>query len=132
MSEIQQLLARAERVEVVVVLFRNDFYLAMTPTANPSLHDLEGEYWKMEFQPGWTITADNEDSLTANSTEPYEAPAGWRWVATMALVLIPEPTGPPGKCFGHGIWFPMAGIDPTPQIEAFIGFLCTAMEKISY
>jgi hypothetical protein len=42
----------------------------------------------------------------------------------MALVLIPERSGAPGMGYGRGVWFPIAGINPTPQVEAFLDFLC--------
>lgn len=130
MGEIQEMLAKAVRVEVLTVLFRKDFSaMAMEPTLDPALNDLEGECWLMEPQPVWTVTADNDDNMTAHSTEPYEPPACWRWVATIALVLIPEPCGPQGMCFGRGIWFPMAGINPPQQIEVFLDFLCDEMVR---
>jgi len=47
----------------------------------------------------------------------------------MALVLIPERSGAPGMCCGRGIWFPMAGVNPTPQVEAFLDFLCGEMVR---
>jgi hypothetical protein len=124
MSEIQRMLAKAARVDVATVLFRNDFYgLGMEPIHNPAMNDLEAECWRMEPQPGWTITADSEDNMTAHAPEPYDVPQGWRYVATMAVVLIPDPNRTDGMCFGRGMWFPMAGINPTPQIESFLDFL---------
>jgi hypothetical protein len=128
MSEIQEMLAKAQRVEVLTVLFRNDLYaLAMEQKLNPAVNDLEGECWRMQPQPGWTITADSDDNMTAHAAEPYEPPDDWRWVATMALVLIAERSGAPGMCCGRGIWFPMAGINPAQQIETFLDFLCDEM-----
>ncbi len=128
MSKIQQVLAKAERVEVMAVLFRPDFYaMALEPELNPALNDLQGECWRMEPQPAWTVTADSDDNMTTHATEPYEPPADWRWVATMALVLIPKRSGAPGMCCGRGIWFPMAGVNPPPQVEAFLDFLCDEM-----
>jgi len=130
MAEIQRLLAKAQRVEVLTVLFREDFYaMATEQKLNPAINDLEGECWRMQPQPGWTTTADGEDNMTAHAAEPYEPPACWRWIATMALVLIPEPCGPPDMCFGRGIWFPMAGINPPQQIEVFLDFLCDEMVR---
>ena len=115
MSEIQRMLANATRVDVAIVLFRDDFYdAAMEPVHNPAMNDLE-ECWRMEPKPGWTITADREDKMTAQAPEPYDLPKGWRYVATMAVVLIPDPNRTDGMCCGRGIWFPMAGINPTPQ-----------------
>jgi len=128
MAEIRRILAKAERVEVLTVLFRNDLYaLAMEQKLDPAVSDLEGECGRMEPQPGWTIAADSDDNITAHSTEPYEPPADWRWVATMALVLIPEGSGAPGMCCGRRVWFPMAGVDPPPQVEAFLDFRCDEM-----
>jgi hypothetical protein len=109
-------------------LLRNDLY-ALTMEPEPEMNDLEGECWRMEPQPAWTVTADSDDNMTAHSTEPYEPPDDWRWVATMALVLIPERSGAPGMCYGRGIWFPMAGVNPTPQVEDFLAFLCTEMVR---
>jgi hypothetical protein len=74
MSEIRQLLAKAQRVEVLTVLVRKDFYMAMEPMLNPAINDLEGECWRLQPQPGWTITADGEDNMTAHATEPCEPP----------------------------------------------------------
>jgi hypothetical protein len=117
-----EMLAKAERVEVAIVLFREDFLaLAMKPELDPAMKDLD-ECWRIEPKPGWTVTTDDEDNMTALATEPFEPPAGWRWVATMALVLIPNPGGPPGMCFGLGTWFAMAGVNPTPRMEAFLDF----------
>jgi hypothetical protein len=91
MSEIQQLLAKALHVEVMTVLFRKDFHdLAKEPAHDVAMIDLEGECWRLQPQPDWTITADSEDNMTAHATEPYKPPADWCWVATMALVLVPE------------------------------------------
>jgi hypothetical protein len=124
MTEIQRMLANATRVDVAIVLFRNDFYdLAMEPVHNPAMNGLEGECWRMEPQSGWTITADSEDNMTAPEPEPYDLPQGWRYVATMAVVLIPDPNRTDGMCFGRGMWFPMAGINPTPQIQSFLDIL---------
>jgi len=64
--------------------------------------------------------------MRAHATEPYEAPAGWNFVATMALVLTPHPSGTPGYQ-GRGLWFRMAEVIPTPPMEAFLEYLCDEM-----
>jgi len=127
MSEIQEMLAQATSVEVLTVLFRTDFYcLVMEPMLDPVVADLE-ECWQLMPQTGWMITADGDDNITAHSPERYEPTAGWRYVATMALVLIPQPGGPVGMSCARGLWCAMAGEKLPPQVEEFLDFLCTEM-----
>jgi hypothetical protein len=127
MREIQEMLANSKRVEVGIVLFRSDFYdLEMKAELDPSVADLE-ECWRVEPKPGWTVVADDQGNMSAEATERYEPPAGWQWVATVALVLTPGPNRPDGMCWGRGLWFPMAGVNPRPHMETFLAFLCDEM-----
>ncbi len=88
-------LSQADRIEVGVVLFRDDFYdLLMGQTTNPlqaalKAAHLPGECWRAEPKHGWAVEADEEGNCTTLATEPYEAPAGWRWVAVMGLLHLP-------------------------------------------
>ena|SRR5579872_4137274 len=127
MGRIKELLARTKTVEVAIVLFRDDFFIrAMQPEPEPAVKDME-ECWRVEPKPGWTVTADDQDIMTAHAAEPCEAPAGWQWVATMALLVVPYPNRVDGLCSGRALWFPMVGVDPTPRIERFLAFLCNHM-----
>lgn len=131
MSEIKQMLAKAERVEVAAVLFREDFYaLAMNPVLDPAIADLE-VCWQVVPQRDWTISADDEDNMTAHSPTPYEPPSGWRWVATIALLLITDPKSGNGMYLGRSIWFAMSKVHLTPHVEAFLDFLRDEMGRPS-
>jgi hypothetical protein len=124
MSEIQEMLANANRVEVSIVLFRDDFdRLEMEPELDAKVADLD-DCWRVEPKPGWTVVADDQGNMSVDAPERYEAPAGWRWVATLALLLVPERgSSDQAKCRGYGLWFAMAGVHPPPHLEAFFEYL---------
>jgi hypothetical protein len=91
-------LARAEKIEVGVVLFRDDFY-RLIMGQNRDRNQLEAaalqaarlnECWKAEPKDGWGVESDDEGNCTTLATEPYEAPAGWRWVAVMGVMHLPD------------------------------------------
>jgi hypothetical protein len=128
MGQIKELLASTKTIEVAIVLFRDDFFVrAMQAEPEPAIEDLE-ECWRVEPKPGWTVTADDQDIMTAHAAESYTPPAGWRFVATMALLVVPYyPNRVDGLCAGRALWFPMLGVNPTPRIERFLAFLCNHM-----
>lgn len=63
--------------------------------------------------------------MSAQATEQYEAPEGWRWIASLLLILVPvRANSDQGKCRAYGLWFAMAGVHPPPHLEAFFEYLC--------
>jgi hypothetical protein len=129
MTHVQQMLAKAERIEVAIVLFTQTFYaLEMDPVLDPAIADLEA-CWQVIPKPSWTISADNEDNMAAESPTPYEPPEGWRWVATIALLLAPDPQSADGMYLGRSIWFAMSKLHLPRHIEAFLDFLRDEMGR---